>query len=73
MNEYTLEHCFKIYDEESGSYCEISPDPDGLGMIHILDKDSTGKIINELFLHKEELDPLIEALTFFKNETENPK
>jgi hypothetical protein len=66
--KFTLETSYKIYDEENGSYIEICPDADGLGLIEIRDVNEKGVITNTITMPPEQAKMVNLALNLLINE-----
>lgn len=51
MNEnFTLETIYRVYNDDDGSYAEISEDPDGLGLIVVKHVDPLNKGLPDIEL-----------------------
>lgn len=65
MDNFSLEHHFKLFNNELGSYLKIGPDRDGLGAIESSHSENDFSI---LLLHLEEAKLLIDALAMTIND-----
>ena len=61
MSEFTLEAHYKIYNDADGSYIEVKPDADALGLIEIRQFDE-GKEVARLTLPAKQAELLRQAI-----------
>lgn len=58
----TVEISYKIWNDEYGSYVELCPDADALGLFEIRNVDEHGQIGSRITLTPEDLGGLKEVL-----------
>jgi hypothetical protein len=66
--KFTLEHTYKVFNDEDGSYVEVSPDADGLSCVEIRDYDSTGKLISNMTMPPEQAILVAKAITMLADD-----
>jgi hypothetical protein len=70
MATYSLETFQRIYDDQHGSYIQIGPDPDGLGMVAIRSYERDGKLEAYMVFTPEQVSLLTQALAKVTSELE---
>ena len=68
MSKHSLERVYRIWDDVSGDYIQISEDDDGLGLMKISTVMTMGpkendKEVNSVFIDPESFDIFLEAVT----------
>lgn len=61
-NTYSLERIWRVYDDDDGSYIEIGPDADSLGLVVIRAVGSDGKKVTEILIAPEMVRLISRAL-----------
>ena len=45
MEKFTVEKFYRVYDDETGAYIQVRPDPDALGMVTVQEVNSDDKVV----------------------------
>lgn len=62
MSKYSLERIWRVYDDDDGSYIEVGPDADSLGLVVIRAVGSDGKKVTEILIAPEMVRLISSAL-----------
>lgn len=69
-SKFTIEPSFKIFDNDTGAYINVSTDLKGLGMCRISYHDAYATETPEIFMDREMIPHLVKALEMWHAQTE---